>query len=133
MDLGPCLCNCQKDGHADFWLRVNLALVLPHVPQLRVLDLQGPGVRQGGVEAGEPGVPGEGDHVAGQDMERGFSDPRNSSVSQVPDCTPKMCSLAHYGGDIALGRDLKVRDIAAIGHVVLDMLVHSETRREVRE
>ena len=57
-------CDGQEDRHANFWLCVYLALVLSHVPQLGVFDLQGPGVRECRVQAREPGVTSKGDHIA---------------------------------------------------------------------
>ena len=63
-------CNLKEDRHAYFWLSVDLALVLPHVPQLGVLDLQGPSVREGCVQAGEPRVPGKCYHITRQDVKR---------------------------------------------------------------
>ena len=65
----------KKDGKADLWLCVHLTLVLPNIPELGVSNLQGPAVRHLRVETGEPIIPGEGNHIAGEDMKRSLADP----------------------------------------------------------
>ena len=50
-------CDMKKDWHWYLGLGVDLALVLAQVPQLRVADLQGPGVGLRAVQAAEPIVP----------------------------------------------------------------------------
>ena len=107
----------KKDWHWYLGFRVDLALVLAQVPQLRVADLQGPGVGLGAVQAAEPVVPCsevgqgaslvtgeqwctcEGDDAAGEHVQRGLlypghlhNDPHHYIVLY---CTVLYCTTLH--------------------------------------
>ena len=102
----PLTCHMKEHGHGDFWFCIDLALVLPQVPLLSVLDLEGPGVGLPAVETPEPAVPCEGDHTAGQDVQGGFLYPGNlkRDQNQCELCnlcpqTPRNCQMNNLCDD----------------------------------